>query len=276
MNFFLQKITTLQRIDASDEVADEMPLEIIVAYGKANQRSRQVISVTMRTPNGNDTELALGFLFSEGIIQDKKNVSMVRYVSTAAEIAQPNSICVELAPNAPFDAAKLQRHFYMSSSCGICGKASLELVESHTCYLFEAGQPMVTQQLLFGLPQQLLEAQQNFQSTGGIHAAALFDTSGQLHCLREDIGRHNALDKVLGWALQNATLPLKSHLLLLSGRASFELLQKAAMAGISIVAALGAPSSLAVELAMAHGITLIGFLRHDRFNIYCGGERVKG
>ncbi len=274
MNFFLQKITTLQRIDASDEVADEMPLEIIVAYGKAEQRKRQVISVTMRTPNGNDAALALGFLFSEGIIQDKKNVTMVHYIDATSEERQPNRICVELASNVHFDATTFQRHFYMSSSCGVCGKAALELVESHTCYLFEMGKPKATQQFLFALPQKLLAAQQNFQTTGGIHAAALFDTSGILRCLREDIGRHNALDKVLGWAFQNTSFPLKTDVLLLSGRASFELLQKAAMAGISIVAAIGAPSSLAVELAMTHGITLIGFLRHNRFNIYCGGERI--
>ncbi|MEY4905558.1 MAG: hypothetical protein RLZZ292_3373 [Bacteroidota bacterium] len=274
MNFFLQKVTTLQCINVSDDIAEEAPLEIIVAYGKAAQRKRQVISITMRTPNGEDVELAIGFLFSEGIIQGKKSVSIARYTTAESETSQPNSICIELHPDTHFDATKLQRHFYMSSSCGVCGKASLELVESHTCYLFETGQPSITKQLLFDLPQKLLAAQQRFQSTGGIHAAALFDTSGKLRCLREDVGRHNALDKVLGWAVQNTTLPLKNDLLLLSGRASFELIQKAAMAGIPIVVAIGAPSSLAIELATTHGITLIGFLRHDRFNIYCGAERI--
>ena len=188
--------------------------------------------------------------------------------------AQENSILVELHPAAQFDAARLQRHFYTSSSCGICGKASLEMVQNQSAFLLPAHHPIISPETLLLLPEALLPQQSLFNHTGGIHAAGLFSSSGDLLYLREDVGRHNALDKVIGAALQKKEFPLNDTILLVSGRAGFELVQKTVMAGIPIMAAVGAPSSLAVELAEAHNLTLVGFLRDGGFNIYTGGERI--
>ena len=188
--------------------------------------------------------------------------------------AQENSILVELHPSARFDAARLQRHFYTSSSCGICGKASLEMVQNQSAFLLPAHQPVISPETLLHLPEALLPQQSLFNHTGGIHAAGLFSSSGDLLYLREDVGRHNALDKVIGAALQKKEFPLNDNILLVSGRAGFELVQKTVMAGIPIMAAVGAPSSLAVELAEAQNLTLVGFLRDGGFNIYTGGERI--
>ncbi|MDX2068089.1 MAG: formate dehydrogenase accessory sulfurtransferase FdhD [Haliscomenobacter sp.] len=258
----------------NDHLASEEPLEIQLAYGPVSQRQQMSLAVTMRTP-GADFDLVYGFLFTEGLIQSRKDVLQMRYpgVQLSPE-AQENSILVELHPSARFDAARLQRHFYTSSSCGICGKASLEMVQSQSAFLLSTHQPIIHPDILLGLPEALLPQQSLFNHTGGIHAAGLFSSRGDLLYLREDVGRHNALDKVIGAVLQKQSLPLSDTILLVSGRAGFELVQKAVMAGIPIMAAVGAPSSLAVELAEAHNLTLVGFLRDGGFNIYTGGERI--
>ena len=259
----------------NDHLAGEEPLEIQLAYGPLGQRQQMNLAVTMRTP-GADFDLVYGFLFTEGLIQGRKDVLQLRYpgVQLSPE-AQENSILVELHPSARFDAARLQRHFYTSSSCGICGKASLEMVQNQSAFLLPTHQPILSPETLLRLPEALLTQQSLFNYTGGIHATGLFSSSGDLLYLREDVGRHNALDKVIGAALQKKEFPLSDTILLVSGRAGFELVQKAVMAGIPIMAAIGAPSSLAVELAEAHNLTLVGFLREGGFNIYTGGERIE-
>ncbi|MFZ4544712.1 MAG: formate dehydrogenase accessory sulfurtransferase FdhD [Saprospiraceae bacterium] len=261
----------------ADYVAVEEPLEIVLAYGPASCRKHQSISVTMRTPGMNDFELVLGFLFTEGIVFSYNDISSIRYSANPDfdESVQYNTIQVDLYAEKLFDVEKLQRHFYTSSSCGVCGKASIDLVRQQSVFQVNEDTPTVPAELLYHLPEELRKAQSMFDATGGIHASALFDTAGKLICLREDVGRHNALDKLIGWALKENIIPLSNHILMLSGRISFELVQKASMAGIPIIAAIGAPSSLAIELAKENNITLIGFLREDRMNVYCGEKRIK-
>jgi FdhD protein len=257
-----------------DLLAVEEPLEIKLGFGPAGQRQQRSLAVTMRTP-GQDEELALGFLFTEGLIGKAAEVTEMRHLDQAqVPEARDNILLVELAPSIAVDYERLSRHFYTSSSCGVCGKSSIELVEGVSCYYPSRGLPLVAREVILHLPRQLLGQQALFECTGGIHAAAAFDAQGQLIALREDVGRHNALDKLLGAALAAGQIPLRDHIVMLSGRLSFELVQKAAMAGVPIMAAVGAPSSLAVELAQEHGMTLIGFLRGERFNIYCGEERI--
>lgn len=258
----------------NDYLACEEPLEIQLAYGPITQRQQMSLAVTMRTP-GADFDLVYGFLFTEGLIQSRKDVLQMRYPGVQLNPeAQENSILVELHPSARFDVSRLQRHFYTSSSCGVCGKASLEMVQNQSAFLLSTHQPIVHPEILLRLPEALLPRQSLFNHTGGIHAAGLFSSSGDLLYLREDVGRHNALDKVIGAVLQKQPLPLSDTILLVSGRAGFELVQKTVMAGIPIMAAVGAPSSLAVELAETHNLTLVGFLRDGGFNIYTGGERI--
>ena len=258
-----------------DSLAAEEPLEIVIAFGELHNRIRQSISVTMRTPTDHDFELALGFLFTEGVIGSFEDVISVRYAaSQLSETAQTNVVKVDLHTTVNFDSEKLQRHFYTSSSCGVCGKTSMDMVQTTSCFLINKNIPHVKSTILFNLPEKLRAVQSVFEETGGIHAAALFNTEGELVALREDVGRHNALDKLLGWAMQKNLLPLSQHILLVSGRSSFELVQKALMAGIPIVAAVGAPSSLAAQLADENNITLIGFLKNNRFNIYSCFERI--
>lgn len=260
-----------------DLLAAEEPMEIRLGYGPSDKREQKSISVTMRTP-GSDFELALGFLFTEGIIHQPGQVYKVQYCTELNSIAnKENIVRVELRENIEIDLKGLQRNFYTTSSCGICGKESIEAVKVHCNITSPAHKLRATQELILSLPEKLRARQNVFEYTGGLHASALFDESGNLLLLREDVGRHNALDKLIGASLMNPeqqTLPLNRHILLLSGRASFELLQKAAMAGIQMVCAVGAPSSLAVETANEFGITLIGFLRDQRFNIYAHPERV--
>lgn len=244
-----------------------------IAYGSPDRRSYQTMAITMRTP-GQDADLFTGFLFTEGIIGQAKHVSSIRHVGQAlAATASEHVMLAELDSNLPFDASRLSRHFYTSSSCGVCGKTSIELVQTVSCYFPRPAHPKISPDVLCALPQKLRQAQDLFEHTGGIHAAGLFDASGRLILMREDVGRHNALDKLVGAALRAGMIPLRDHILLLSGRISFELVQKAAMAGIPIVAAVGAPSSLAIELATEHGMTLAGFLRPDRCNLYCDQNR---
>lgn len=265
-NLVIQRLNTEGVSETEDILAVEEPLEISVAYGKVGERQRKTIAVTMRTPDF-DFELALGFLYTEGVIFSKKDILNIRYI-------HENSVLIDLNENLYFDTEKLNRHFYTTSSCGVCGKASLEAVSTQMCYFLQKNYPIVKSDILSALPMQLFDNQLLFSKTGGVHASTIFNTEGLYIHLFEDVGRHNALDKLIGWALKMDMLPLSNHILLVSGRASFELMQKAAMAGIPIVAAIGAPSSLAVQLAAEMNMTLIGFLRENKFNIYTGKERI--
>ncbi|MEH0155552.1 formate dehydrogenase accessory sulfurtransferase FdhD [Limibacter armeniacum] len=252
----------------SDILSVEEPLEIRVHYGTSSNRQQKNISVTMRTP-GNDPELAAGFLFTEGIISSYSEVKDIYHGGMACQLQKENIIIIELSEDAIPNLMQTDRNFYTTSSCGVCGKSSIQSIRTISPF-FQAKRPElnIPVHVLYQLPKQLKAAQSGFSKTGGIHAAGLFTLDGKPLFIREDVGRHNALDKLIGTALKCNLLPLNRHILLLSGRASFELIQKAAMAGISIVAAIGAPSSLAVELAVEFNITLIGFLKEDRFNIY--------
>ena len=254
----------------SDHLATEEPLEIRLLI----QGERQTVAVTMRTP-GNDFELAAGFLHGEGVIAVPGDIARISYcVDPTIDAAQQyNIVNVSLRGHVVPDLAPLERHFSISSACGVCGKASLEALQVRGATPLTGG-PEVAAEVLYGLPGKLSDAQRVFQQTGGLHAAALFDVAGNLIQLREDVGRHNALDKLVGWALLDGRLPLSEAILLVSGRTSFEILQKALAAGIRIVCAISAPSSLAVDLAREYGITLVGFLRDDRCNVYSGQERV--
>jgi FdhD protein len=252
----------------TDALAVEEPLEIRIGYGPAENRRVESIAITMRTP-GEDIDLALGFLWTEGILSSLQEVTWARHRGTEASVLQ-----IDLHPGVLVDIDRLKRHFYAASSCGVCGKASLEAVRSISRFDLTVDMTAVTPGIIHRLPDALRAAQQTFDRTGGLHAAALFDPMGDLICLREDVGRHNAVDKLIGAQLRAEKLPLTGKILLVSGRASFELAQKAGMAGIPVLAAIGAPSSLAVELAADAGMTLLGFIRETRFNIYTGGERI--
>jgi len=270
----IKKIKNESRSYADDLLAAEEPLEIRLGYGRAGERYQKNISVTMRTP-GNDFELALGFLFTEGIIKNYEDVKYIRYCSDSNRIEnKENIVRAELNENILPDLKRLERNFYTSSSCGVCGKASIDSVKT-ICNSKPFGETLfVDEKYLFTLTEKLNQQQNIFKHTGGLHASALFDSSGELILSREDIGRHNALDKLIGAAFASEMTPLEKYVLLLSGRASFELIQKAAVSGISIVAAVGAPSGLAVSLAKEFNMTLIGFLRNERFNIYSVEERI--
>ncbi len=270
------KINSGEVHEADDLLAAEEPMEIRLGFGPSHERRQKNISVTMRTP-GNDFELALGFLFTEGIIKNVEDVAQIKYCTELNQLEnKENIVRVELKETINPDLEKLERHFYTTSSCGVCGKTSIEavrLVVSQKSTI-DTRPWSVDYELLVSLPAILREKQNIFEHTGGLHASALFDEKGNLIFVREDVGRHNALDKLIGVAVAKKIIPLSEHILLLSGRASFELLQKAAMAGIKIVAAVGAPSGLAVETAKEFDMTLIGFLRAERFNIYSGEQRI--
>lgn len=261
--FSISKVQAGQAVQQEDTLAVEEPLEIRLVYGRQLQKN---IAVTMRTP-GNDAELAAGFLFTEGIIQNSAAIQSIQQ-------AGDNSIVVTLQPGIEPQLQKTERNFYTTSSCGVCGKASIDAIRTISPFAHITDELHVGDQVLETLTDTLQQQQVVFESTGGLHASALFNTNGEFIMLREDVGRHNALDKLTGYCLLNNLLPVSNTILLLSGRASFELVQKAAMAGIRIIAAVGAPSSLAVTLAAEHNITLIGFLRRQRFNIYTGVRRV--
>jgi len=241
-----------------DTLAVEEPLEIRV--------DGTPVSVSMRTP-GHDLDLALGFLVTEGIVAKPSDV--------AAAINCADNV-VDVSLRTPLPDLSPTRNFFTSSSCGMCGKASIDAVRTTSAYDVSTDPLVVTAQVLTSLPESLRAAQRVFDRTGGLHAAGLFDAQGQLLCLREDVGRHNAVDKVVGWAVQESRLPLTGTVLQVSGRTSFELVQKAVMGGVPFLAAVSAPSSLAVELADEMGLTLVGFLRGETFNVYTGGQRLAG
>ncbi|HRK53154.1 MAG TPA: formate dehydrogenase accessory sulfurtransferase FdhD [Cyclobacteriaceae bacterium] len=255
-----------------DLMAVEEPLEIRIGYGALGERQQKSLSVTMRTP-GHDYELAIGFLFTEGIIDAYDQVELIKYCEDAGrQEERENVVRIELKPGVNFDLSKLQRNFYTSSSCGVCGKSSIEAVHV-TCTQIQDN-INIERKVIHGLSDKLRDAQQIFEHTGGLHAVGLFDLSGKLLLTREDVGRHNAMDKIVGACLFKNVIPLSKTILLVSGRASFELVQKGLRAGVPIMAAVGAPSSLAVTLAKDLGMTLLGFVRGGSFNIYCGAQRI--
>lgn len=264
-----------QQLQRPDLIACEEPLEIKLAFGPADNRQHRSLAITMRTP-GQDTALAIGFLFTEGIIGKASEVISTKHVGQAlSPESAENILLVELSPELAFDFDQLNRHFYTSSSCGVCGKASIEMVRTVNLYYPRTGSPRFTAEQIQSFPAQLAAQQSLFEQTGGIHAAAAFDAEGQLLYLQEDVGRHNAMDKLIGTALQSGVFPLRDQAIMVSGRLSFELVQKASMAGVPMLVAVGAPSTLAVELAEENGMTLVGFLRGERFNVYCGAERIQ-
>jgi FdhD protein len=251
-----------------DALATEEPMEVRVVSGDR----RQSVAVTMRTP-GADFELAAGFLYGEGVVSSPEDIKRISYCVDVDAEQQYNIVNVELREGRAYDLRPLERHFYTSSACGVCGKASLEQLELRGCPVIPPG-PRMPAEKIYALPGKLREAQGLFEATGGLHAAALFDADGELVALKEDVGRHNATDKLVGWALLEGRLPLSDHAVMVSGRSSFEILQKCLTAGVPIVCAISAPSSLAVEVARRFDITLVGFLRGNRFNVYSAPERV--
>ena len=270
----IKKVSNSISTIKSDLLAIEEPLEIRLGYIRGNNYLHKSISITMRTP-GDDAELAIGFLFTEGIISDKTQIETVEYpYKTGENIKMDNTILINLKANVVIDFKKLERHFYTTSSCGVCGKASLEALNLHKAPVIQTETPIISAELIHGLPRSLKERQAVFSSTGGLPAAALFDDQCNLLDLKEDVGRHNAVDKLIGAQIIKGNVPLHGHLMMVSGRTSFEILQKALAASIPIVAAVGAPSSLAVELANTFKITLLGFVRDGRFNIYSEAHRV--
>lgn len=264
------KISESKSEKVEDLLAAEEPLEIRITFLQSTKRVEKALSVTMRTP-GNDEELAVGFLISEGIINSFDDIISVKHCLQVPAEAQGNVIRVILKDEVDVDWESLQRHFYASSSCGVCGKSALENI---ACQIPARSRKTlaVKESLVYELAGRVQEAQNVFQYTGGIHAAAIFDEGGDLQCLREDIGRHNAVDKVVGFAIQQNLDLNENPMLWVSGRAGFELVQKALMAGFRMMVAVGAPSSLAVELAQENDFILIGFSRNERFNVYSGLE----
>ncbi len=251
-----------------DALATEEPMEMRLVSGG----TRQTVAVTMRTP-GADFELAAGFLYGEGIVSSPEEIEKISYCVDADAEQRYNIVNVELRGGRDYDPRTLERHFYTTSACGVCGKASLEQLELRGCPVIPPG-PEVAPEVIYSLPEKLREAQGLFEATGGLHAAALFDAQGELVALREDVGRHNATDKLVGWALLEGRLPLRDHIVMVSGRSSFEIMQKCLAAGVPVVCAISAPSSLAVDVARRFDMTLVGFLRGNRFNVYSGSERI--
>jgi FdhD protein len=265
--FDVVKVRGNLRETVSDRIAVEEPLEIRLGYQHDGQRHTEAISITMRTP-GDDEELAAGFLFSESIIRSADDVAVIK------PCRGDNTLRVELEDGVAVDLKRLRRHFYTTSSCGVCGKASLESLSAQGAAA-PANDSRFDHETLVAVPEALRRSQSTFEETGGLHAAAAFDTGGTLIVVREDVGRHNAVDKVIGALFRDGRLPAGDLGLMVSGRASFELMQKALVAGMPLLAAVGAPSSLAVELAQEFNITLVGFLRDQTYNVYSSHERIR-
>ncbi len=257
-----------------DSLAVEEPLEIRLGHSGPSGVTTSSLAVTMRTP-GADFDLAAGFLFTEGIIRSRDDIARIAHAGPSRGRARTRNIVrVDLCPGVPVNLAHLQRNFTVSSSCGVCGKASIEALAIRGCTALPVGSPRIHPEVLAALPERLRAAQPVFHQTGGLHAAGIFSSAGALLAVREDVGRHNALDKLIGAKLLDRELPLSNSILVLSGRIGFELVQKALVAGIPIVAAVGAPTSLAVELAREFDITLAGFIRQAGFNIYSAPQRL--
>ena len=258
----------------ADSVAVEEPLEIRLGYTTPDGRATRSISITMRTP-GNDEELAAGFLFTESIIAAANDIASIETCGPPApDSGNHNVIRVELRADVDVDLGRLQRHFYTTSSCGVCGKTSLDALKVLGQRPMAPDTPTFSESTLLEMPARLRARQKTFDETGGLHAAGAFDSGGDLRVIMEDVGRHNAVDKVVGRLLLDNCLPASDLGMMVSGRASFELMQKTLVAGMPLLAAVSAPSSLAVELAQDFGMTLIGFLRDASFNIYAGGSRL--
>jgi FdhD protein len=271
----ISKVSNGLQQTLADSVAVEEPLEIRLGYSAPDGRATRSISITMRTP-GNDDELAAGFLFSESIIRQASDIASIEPCGPPApDSGNHNVVRVELGPDVSVDLGRLQRHFYTSSSCGVCGKTSLDALRVIGVEPLSSNSTTFTRDTLTAVPDRLLESQQTFDKTGGLHAAAAFSMAGELVVTMEDVGRHNAVDKVVGSLLLQKKLPASDLGLIVSGRASFELMQKALVAGMPLLAAVSAPSSLAVQLANEFDVTLVGFLRGDTFNVYSGEQRIE-
>ena len=269
------KVNDSDVIHVNDMLSFEEPIEIILVHFFNDSWIEKNIAVTMRTP-GNDIELTVGFLFTEGIIQSFNQIKNIEE-SISVEAFNgltSNQIKVQLNENVQFDLSKLERNFYTTSSCGVCGKASIDAVKIACPIIVPTDKWKIEKSVLLTFNDRLRNSQENFNFSGGIHASAMFDLAGELLDIKEDVGRHNALDKLIGSAVQKNEIPLFNNILFLSGRVSFELVQKASMAGFRMICAVGAPSSLAVDLAEELDITLVGFLRDNRFNIYAAPERI--
>lgn len=260
--------------ERSDWIAGEAPLSIQLQWQENNKRHRRDLAVTMRTP-GADFELVRGFLYAEGVINQLKDIQQMRYLEHTSEIKGSSRVLVTLFEGIVPDLQQIERQFTAYASCGMCGKSSIDSIEIFCPYILKPGYPIWDAVTLQQLPATLLSAQLHFENTGGMHAAALFDLQGNILLTREDIGRHNAVDKLIGAAMEQFNMPLQNMGLLLSGRAGFELVQKALVAGIPLVASIGAASSLAIDLAIEHGQTLVGFLRENRMIQYAGWNRIK-
>ncbi len=274
-SFKVRKVFDGQTSRRDDILAVEEPLEIRLRFKRADVWVERSISITMRTP-GHDFELAVGFLFSEGILHDCGEIEEIDDQGQRRDPQQDcNIVRVPVRSNFWFDPERLQRHFYTTSSCGVCGKSSLEALSVMNCSKLSEDRLIIGEEVILKLGEQLRKSQSVFEQTGGLHAAGLFNTEGDLVSLREDVGRHNAIDKLIGEQLLANRVPLSEHLMMVSGRTSFEIVQKAIMAGIPVVAAVSAPSSLAVELAAEFGMTLLGFVRGSRFNIYTEAQRIQ-
>ena len=284
LSVMAERVTGFEQRATEETLAIEEPLEIRLGYEADQGRAVKSVSVTMRTP-GNDFELAVGFLMTEGVVRDVNDIERISNADEPAEAGvvqsalpsqtRTNIVRVDLAKGVRVSLANLERNFYTTSSCGICGKASLLALQS-VCPPHRRNTFSISAEVLYALPSRLRAAQSAFEVTGGLHGAGLFHANGELVALREDVGRHNAVDKLLGAEFLADRTPLRESLLLLSGRASFELMQKALMGGIPMVASVGAPSSLAVQVAKEFDITLVGFLRDSHFNVYHGSEPITG
>jgi len=273
-SYEIEKVYLDESTETPDLVAVEEPLEIRLGFGNEQNRQQKSISVTMRTPTKHDFELALGFLFTEGIIQSIDQILSVHYCTDAGRQAQENIVRVELLPNVVFDSEKLQRNFYSNSSCGVCGKASIESLENQHCSIISIGDFKISKEQILKLGEQIIDSQILFTHTGGLHAAALFNQNLDLQILREDVGRHNALDKLIGACLINNQFSIQQSLIYITSRAGFEVVQKVIAAQTPILVCVGSPTSLAIDLAKKFNLTLIGFANDKRFNIYSGFERI--
>jgi len=270
----IKKYSGATAVIETDLIAVEEPLQLKLQWEGGGTWNEKPLSITMRTP-GHDFDLALGFLWAENIIQQKEDVLLMRYCKRVKQEEKGNVLLIRLAVGHQIPASVWDRNFLTNSSCGICGKSAISAVTCLSESLLHMEIHPISPEILHQLNTSLTEEQTGFKYTGGLHAAALFDHSGNLLLLREDVGRHNALDKLVGAALSQNLLPAADRIVMLSGRVSYEMVQKAVRAGIPVLAAVGAPSTLAIDLAEEKGMTLVGFLRHQRFNCYTHAHRIE-